>query len=218
MTPSTLKALIKGDLSKREFLKLYVPAVIFLVVGWAFARFTFIYPHDYEIESNFISNQGNIFKNPLGAWFFILSTAYMGIILSLYFVFLHHHLKPSISPISQLMLVSGVLGGLGLVGVAIFPEFYNSFVGSLHIFSAILAFSGLGFGALLSIVLLSIKAYSRHNWPDRDHLAIIIVVISFFGFMLLPTQEATIRQWTGFYIIFIWANILMLVIPEQAKD
>jgi hypothetical membrane protein len=217
MTKSTLKELLKGELTKKEFMKLYVPAVLFLVVGWAFARFTFNYPNDYEIESNFISNQGNPFKNPIGAWLFILSTSYMGIVFCFYFIFIYNHLKPTIKPISQLMLASGIIGGIGLVGVAIFPEINQPFelIGRLHLISAVVAFSGLGFGALLSIVLLSIKAYQKHNWPDRDHLAVLIIVISFFSLMLLPTQEDTIRQWTGFYIIFIWANVLMLVIPEH---
>jgi hypothetical membrane protein len=219
MKPPIFKALLKGDLTKQEFMKLWIPAVIALVVAWAFARFTFNYPNDYEIESNFISNQGNPFKNPIGAWFFILSTSYMGVIFCFYFVFIYNHLKPTIKPISQLMLASGVIGGIGLVGVAIFPEINEpfEFVGRLHLISAIVAFGGLGFGAFLSIVLLSIKAYQKHNWPDRDHLAVLIIVISFFSLMLLPTQEATIRQWTGFYIIFIWANVLMLVIPDRIK-
>ena len=216
MREHTIRALFKGELSKQEFMKLYIPAVLFLVVAWAIARFTFSHLSDYQVEANFISHQGNVYKNPVGAWFFIASTAYMGLVLFFYFIFLYHHLKPSITPLSQAMMLSGCIGGIGLIGVGIFPEQYTPFINQVHNIAAATAFSGLGLGALLSLCVLAIKAYRKHNFPDPYHLAIVVVVISFFTIMLIPTHEDTIRQWTGFYIIFIWANVTMLVIPEKA--
>lgn len=215
MRKATIRSLFKGELSKQDFMKLYIPAVILLVLAWAFARFTFSQLTNYQVESNFISNQGNVFKNPIGAWFFIASTAYMGLVLFFYFIFLYHHLKPSINPLSHIMLISGCLGGIGLMGVGIFPENYSPLIGELHNKSAVMAFSGLGLGALCSLVILAIKAYRKHNFPDPYHLAIVMVVLSFFIMMLIPTHEDTIRQWTGFYIIFTWANVTLLVIPEK---
>lgn len=207
--------LFQGELSKKDFLSIYIPAVLFLVLAWAFARTVFFKHMGYEIESNFISNQGNITNNPIGSWFFILSTAYMGLILCFYFIFLYHHLKPNISVLSHAMLYTGATGGVGLIGVGIFPEKLTDFVDFLHNTSAAAAFSGLGMGALISMIILTIKAFQKQHWPDPYHLAILVIVVSFFTMMLIPTHENTIRQWTGFYIIFIWANVTLLVIPEK---
>ena len=210
--------LLKGELSKKDFMSLYIPAMLFLVLAWGFARTVFFHKMGYEVESNFISNQGNIYTNPIGSWFFILSTAYMGCILFFYFIFMYHKLKPNLPIISLVMVYCGAAGGIGLIGVGIFPEQLTPFVAILHNTSATLAFSGLGMGALLSIVILTIKAFQKKHLIEPNHLAILIIIILFFTLMLIPTHQDTIRQWTGFYIIFVWANVNLLVIPEMTSQ
>jgi hypothetical protein len=213
-----ISLLFKGELSKKEFMSLYIPAILFLVLAWGFARTVFFHKMGYEVESNFISSQGNIYTNPIGSWFFIISTAYMGIILFFYFIFLYHYLKPNLPVISHAMVYAGAAGGIGLTGVGVFPEHLTEFINIIHNTSATLAFSGLGLGALLSMIILTIKAFQKEHWLDPYHLAILVIIIAFFTLMLIPTHQDTIRQWTGFYIIFVWANVNLLVIPEKTLE
>ena len=218
MSKLFVRNLVSGKLSKKQFMSLYIPAVLFLVVAWGVARALYFGDSFYEIETNYISNQGNLTRNPIGAWFFILSTMYMGLILSLFFPFLYQQLTPRVSVISELMLISGVLGGIGLAFVGMFPENINTWVTATHMFGATMAFTGLSLGAVLSLSIMIINTHKNNQWNESAPLIILLIMISFFLIMLLPTNEPSVRQWTGFYTIFIWANSMFLLLPDDSEN
>ena len=90
------KGLLTGKISKRDMSKISIPIALALVIGWAIARALYAAKNGYTINHNFISQQGCIYPNPIGAWFFIITTAVFGLFFGPYMMFLYRRLLPTL--------------------------------------------------------------------------------------------------------------------------
>jgi Protein of unknown function (DUF998) len=214
----TLKAMITGRLSQKQFGLIFIPIEIIMLICWTIARSLYKGGGSYVINRNMISNQGNLTDNPIGAWFFIIGTTLVGISIINYFTFMYHQIQPVWKPLGSLFLLSGITGGIGLVMVAIFPENLSSNGQLLHNIGATMAFSGLGGAVGLSLLIMSIKILLKHSWPKINEFFIIFIMCLFIAIILLFSEMgSSVQQWVGFLLMFVWINIMYLILPDKSK-
>ena len=210
-----LKDFAKGRLKKKQLRMIFLPSVFILITCWTIAKVLYTADGGYEIDKNHISNQGNFFKNPVGAWFFALSTAYIGILLVFYMIHLYHALKPRVKVLPQLMLLTGIVGGIGLSMVAVFAEGFGGIIQEIHDFGAILAFGGLAIAGLLSLAVMICKLVMRQPWPTLVQVSWLCLLVFFFIIMILFTGSDSLIQWSGFYAVFTWLLGIFIILPEE---
>jgi hypothetical protein len=206
--------ILKGQGTKQELNRIYFPILFCIVVLWAIARL--LYPLDggYSINDNRISRQGNVLLNPLGAWFFILGTAFAAIMLIPYVVYMYHRFKPTLLLLDRLMLFSGLVGCIGLFMVAIFPEYLTDQIDAIHSTGADMAFTGLGVTVLFSIIILFRRVRQHQPWPTLGQVLNLFLMILFFGLIMVFT-DGSVNQWTGFFMVFVWCTGIYYLLPES---
>ena len=153
--------LISGNLSKREFSFILIPIFTFLVICWTIARA--LYP-GYAITKNMISDQGNIYNNPVGCWFFIISTSIAGIMLIFYFIYIYRQFQPTLKFLSGFMAIVGFIGGIGLFLVGVNPQGLGGINWSIHNIGSDMAFIGLGTACGISFLIMGKRIYKKQPW------------------------------------------------------
>lgn len=207
------KALLNGTISKKQLSILFFPVLFLQMACWAIARM--LYPHDDGYYMNFlhISRQGNILMNPIGGWFFVISTAITGFFLVFYFIFLYRRLLPSFKYLARLFLFTGTVGGIGLAFVGMFPEGPNSTIQFLHNVGSTCAFTGLGCTAGFSLLIMLVRIIQKRPWPSIPQF-LGVFALTFHFVLMFPFTLGSVNQWTGFYIIFVWVVGMFLIAPE----
>lgn len=209
------KDLFKGRLTKKDLSKLFLPSVLILIACWTIAKV--LYPNEdgYAIDVFYISRQGNLNYNPVGGWFFILSTVYVGIMLVFYFVHVYHVVKPRVKVLPQLFLLSGIVGGLGLAMVGMFPEGFGGIVPKLHDIGATLGFGSLAIAALFYLIIMICKLILRQPWPNLSQFTALLALTFFFIIQILFTRSGSLTQWSAFYAVFVWMIGMYMLLPEE---
>jgi hypothetical protein len=205
-----LRNFLTGNLPKKHFGNIFLPLLGGMVICWFIARW--LLPVPYYMTSYAISRQGNIVQNPVGSWFFIISTGLTGIFLIFYFLYLYRRLLPSVKLLCRLFLLCGIIGGIGLTFVGIFPE--QSDLQFMHNIGSTMAFSGLGVGGGLSALIMFIRILQKRPWPTLWQLGGVVALCLQFMAMMLFIEGWSVFQWTGFYTIYVWCVGMFLISPE----
>jgi hypothetical protein len=165
-----------------------------------------------------ISRQGNLGMNPVGGWFFIISTGIVGLFLISYFSFAYRRLGKNPGILNKIFRLFGSLGGFGLFLVGVNPEGSGGIIDTLHNIGNTMAFGGLGVAAFLSIVILMLKMLHKEPWPTFTQMGIIFLSVFHFALMFLFISNGEVMQWTGFYTMLIWNLIFYAILPESPLE
>jgi hypothetical membrane protein len=187
------RRVLTGKFSKKEHI-IYVFAIfVFFVLCLIISQALF--PGDFNIINNKISEQGNPILNPTGHWFFNIGALITGLLIVPSFLYLYRRI--SILPGSQIFrkftkmsIGFSVIGSIGLAFVGIFPEIYGWF----HIIAADVTFGGLCGGAFIIFFMIVIKKSFRNRLKSKWHLLI--------GFILLYGQ---------LILVWIFSGVLMFI-------
>ena len=100
---------------------------IFIVLLWmSFAIVSYIaislFPVQYNLLNNHISNMGGIAHNPNGHQIWNAAIMIFGIISVPYYAFIYQYFKPNWPKLSKWILGLGILCAIGFALVGIFPE------------------------------------------------------------------------------------------------
>src|SRR6056297_1151368 len=109
---SLAKKLITGTVSKKEYSRVWYLNLAFGITCWTISRLYFSDNGGFVIEEHLISTQGDLNLNPIGGWFFIVSTTITGFVVCFFFAFLYQCFKSFSTIQAPMMLLFGVIGGL----------------------------------------------------------------------------------------------------------
>lgn len=134
--------LLTGRWSKEKFSALYFPIIFLALCCWTIARVFYPLDNWYCIDVCRISRQGNMSTNPVGGWFFIISTAITGLFFIFYFIFAYRRLLGNNTFLARLFLFWGCVSGIGLFLVGVCPEGSRHAVQTMHDVGDGMAFGG----------------------------------------------------------------------------
>lgn len=200
----------QGHIEPSQVKRLFVVVDAIFISCWAFARSCFI--ETYKIDTQFISAQGNYWKNPIGAPVFVASTVMMAFSM---LAFLNHVrlMFDHAHALSCLMGMASWIGCIGFAFVAIFPDGSGVPFCDFHGKAALLAFSGLGVALGACTILMALHANSEH-WPSKTHVAGIVLTLAKFASILMFLEKGCVMQWIGFMGIYVWFHAVVLTIPD----
>lgn len=207
-----IRSLYTGNIAKTRFALFFLPILLLQIIGWAIARA--LLPAGYLLDINAISRQGNLVQNPIGAWFFIISTAITGFLLIFYFIYLYRRLLPTMKFLCRLFVFFGIIGGLGLSLVGMFPEQGGDVVQTVHNIGNIMAFGGLGIAAFFSLVIMFRRLIKKQPWPNFWQFGVVFALCLHYVLVLPFTQTHSVTQWNGFSIIFVYVCGMFLISPD----
>jgi hypothetical protein len=209
-----LQRILSGNISKKELNRIYFPMLGLILVMWTIARTLYSADGPYLLNFYPISRQGNVVLNPIGAWFFIIGTTIVSMLLIPYLVYIYRQLHPTMKPIAHLMRFMGVIGALGLMLVALFPEGTGPVMGFIHGTGSFMAFSGLGLVVTCTFFIMIRRIIQKEAWPTIPQFFNLYLPVFFFGSIFFFT-EGSVMQWTGFSMIFIWCAGMYFILPEN---
>lgn len=210
--------LLTGRWNKNKFSALYLPIVFLALCCWAIARAFYPLDNGYCIDFDRISRQGNISMNPVGSWFFIISTGITGLFFIFYFIFAYRRLLGRYTFLARLFLFCGCVGGMGLFLVGVCPEGRGPAVQMMHDIGDGMAFGGSGCAIGLSLLILFLKLLKKKSWPSWGQFAILFLIVFHFAIMIHFISKISILQWTGFSAILCWQLGFFLILPESVED
>jgi hypothetical protein len=212
------KKLLIGTLSKKDFLKVFMPILLFQIIMWLIARL--LYPEEGGFLLNYhqISRQGNPTMNPNGYLYFIIGTLVICFGLIFAFNFMFQRLYVEIKIFSSLFLILGWIGAIGLAMVAVFPEGTGSFNGDVHNIGSILAFGGLGLAAFLSYVIMFIRILKKYAWPSWSQLLLLFVIPLSILLQMPFSLPWSVFQWSGYNSVFTSLLGLLLIVPDEINN
>jgi len=210
--------LFTGRWSKKKFSALYLPIIFLLLCCWAIARAFYPLDNGYCIDVYRISRQGNISLNPVGGWFFIISTGFAGLFFIFYFIFAYRRLLGSNTFLVRLFLFCGCVGGIGLFMVGVCPEGSGHAVQAMHDFGAEMAYGGLCSAVGLSFLILSLKLRKKESWPSWGQFFTLFLIIFYFAIIIPFMSNFPILQWTGFSATLFWQLGFFLILPESVEN
>ena len=187
------RRILTGKFSKKEHIIYMFVVFAFFVLCQIISQILF--PGNFNIVNNKISEQGNPILNPIGHWFFNIGAILTGIFTVPIFLYLYRRF--SIFPGSltyrrttKISIVSSVIGSISLSFVGIFPEIYGWF----HIIAADFTFGGLCTGAFITFFTILVKKSFRSRVKSKWHLLM--------GFILLYGQ---------LILVWIFSSVLMFI-------
>ena len=210
--------LFTGRWSKKKFSALYLPIIFLLLCCWTIARAFYPIDNGYCIDACRISRQGNLSANPVGGWFFIISTGIAGLFLIFYFIFAYRRLRGGYTFFARLFLFCGCVGGIGLCLVGVCPEGSGHAVQTMHNSGVFMAFGGLGSAEGLSFLVLYLKLLKKESWPSWGQFFILFLIIFHFAIMIPFISNVPILQWVGFSAVLLWQFGFFLILPESAEN
>lgn len=210
--------LITGRWHKKKFAALYLPVIFLLLCCWAIARAFYPMDNGYCIDVYRISRQGNISLNPVGGWFFIISTGIAGLFFILYFIFAYRRLLGRHAFLARLFLFSGCVGGIGFSLVGICPEGSGHAMQMIHDFGAKMAYGGLGSAMGLSFLILSLKLRNKESWPSLGQFFILFLIVFYFALIIPFMSNFPVLQWAIFSAVLLWQLGLFLILPESVEN
>ncbi len=212
----SLKALLTGTAKKKDFARFFFPVLGIMLVCWLIAQQLYDGPESYSILRNFISEQGDPKNNPVGCWFFIVSTGFTGIFLNFYFLYLYRRMMPTLGLVTKLMTLVGFVGCIGFSLVGFFPTNASPVVDRVHNVAADLAFYGLGIAAGLSLFVFLRKLHKRESWPTPGQFLAVFVVVISSGIAVPLITISSLQQWMGFFTILVWVVGTFLISPSES--
>jgi hypothetical protein len=212
-----LLQIFRGQCSKRQLGSIYFPTLFIILIFWTIARALYSLDGGYTLNENRISRQGNVMMNPIGSWFFIIGTVMVALLLIPYFFYIYQQLKPTLKPINFLMLLGGIIGCVGLILVAIFPEHLSDQTDKIHSMGSDFAFIGLGASALFSMIILFVRCLQKQPWPIPGQFYNLFLQIIIFGTLIVFT-DGSVNQWLSFLTVLIWCTGLYYILPEMPMN
>jgi hypothetical membrane protein len=209
------RSILTGNIPKTKFAKIFIPILLGQIICWTIARA--LVPGGYYIDVNVISRQGNVVRNPIGSGFFIVSTAITGFLLVFYFIYLYRRLLPTARPVCIIFAIFGILGGIGLALVGLFPEETGETSHIVHLTGNIMAFVGLGLATFFSFLIMLRRVNQKRPWPTLWQLGIVFALCLQFILILPFTDGSSVLQWNGYNIIFVWICGMFLISPENPE-
>lgn len=229
MNVNTLKDIMSGKATKRQFMQYFVVLLVFLFSMFFIAQS--LYPVPYTPLNNHISNQGGLARNPDGHIFFIFGVGITGLLLIPYWLYLYRVITPGLKIFKIPATIIGIIGAIGFSVVGLVPEDIEL----IHDTAATVAFGGLGFAAFLYLFVFLYRIFTKQGWPRGYQISIIYGIVitlittgvimvnmgkSIFGDSLDPRLYTWPPwQWTSFLAILFWLLSIFLIIPERnGKD
>lgn len=211
--------IITGKVSKKKFAWIFIPSVLFLIVSWFIARLLWNNGVEgYFWDQNMISSHGNLNNNPIGGWFFIISTVIAGFNMLFFSIFLARRFWRTFWPFTVLFLLCGSVGGIGFALVGATPEGSGPTIGYIHGLGTNMAFMGLGAAAGMSFLICVIRLLIKKPWPTPSQFLLVFGIVFQIGIMIIFTETPSIMQWSGFHTILIWAILMFLIVPDDANE
>lgn len=222
-------AIITGNAPKSE----QIWYALFIAVFFAFicAIAIALYPTDYSILDNHISNQGSITKNPAGHKFWNVGMFIEGILLVPFALYMYRSYQSGWPTVAKFALVSGILAAIGYSLVGVFPEE----VAIVHMVVACFAFFGLLANYYLHFLIFW-RQFQRTNfkWPNswRFHTLYHLLNFGFFTTIIMPNADSAnaslnwdprifefpLWEWLLLTIMYIWMfGITILVDPFTSE-
>ncbi len=213
-----IKDIATGNITKKQLMVIMLPGISLMVTFWTIARSFYPLGDGYYIDERHISRQGDLLQNPVGGWFFIISTIIAGLCVIIFTIFVFRRLWKTFWPFTILFLLSGIAGGLGFIFVGMSPEGIYHILDKTHKLGSEMAFIGLGIAAFLSLFLMFIRLFLKKSWPTPVQFFTLLILIAQFAAMLFFIQSSSIIQWTGFYTIFVWLLGMLLILPNELPE
>ena len=161
-----------GFCSRRFYTYYFITILCVFSFSCFYAQF--VYPSEYSLLYNHVSNLGSPLKNPTGAWLWNITVVFMGIALIPVAFFLIGSFSISLQTriLERSALISILVACTGFLGVGFFPDD----LGSIHVVFGTCTF----FGFIFALNFL----YSLILWERKFHgkwrLSIFFLGILFF--------------------------------------
>ncbi|MHA1749790.1 MAG: DUF998 domain-containing protein [Promethearchaeota archaeon] len=166
----TLSKFFMGNISKKILLEFFFPILLVAYVGLLIIS-RVLFPNDYMITSNTISDLGNPNLNPIGWLFFSLSFMQLSILLIPFYQYVYKKMRLISPHLSKVSLIFNFISSAGFVMLSLVPNTPDKI--SVHEIAAMLSFGGMIFAGLLYWVSL-FKAIIRHN---GNHIILLFGII-----------------------------------------
>lgn len=190
-----------------------------------------LYPINYNILDNHVSNQGSIEKNPIGHRFWNVGMFIGGIILVPYALYMYRSYQSGWPTVAKFALLSGILAAIGYSLVGVFPEE----VVIVHMIVASFAFFG-----LLANYYLHFLIFWRHfqrinyKWPKswRFHALYHLLNFGFLTTIIMPNADAAnaslgwdprvfefpLWEWLLLTIMYVWMLGIAVVVDPFVDE
>lgn len=231
--PGTIEAAIKAQLSnffegqfkKKTLFQRMFPIGSGIYVGLLFLSWL-LFPGEYSLAVNTISDLGNPIKNPAGYALFSTAFIYLAFFNIPFYRFVHKRLAPLSKLLARIALLANVAASGGFIAMATFSN-VNEATLVIHIPAAVVSFGGLVLGGLLYWIIIVkdaiLKTGTRRIIPLAGALTNVVVGIAVF--QLFDFSTFTVKnladlelvapwEWTLFFFIGINMFMLFKSVPE----
>jgi hypothetical protein len=181
-----------------------------------------LYPDDYSFFTNSVSNLGDPLLNPFPGWlFFSMALWSFGFLAIPIFLYQSRRLMTGQRHHAILFLLLSLVACAGSIAVGFFTEVAETF--GAHVVSAVMAFGGLFFAAIVSWVPCFVGAVRSSPRPVRNaRLAITVVQMIVVASIATVTgtvfaqEEISGIVGVGFLSITFWEWMLLFCIGIHA--
>ncbi len=204
---NAFKEFYLGNASISNYKRYLMFVLIFYFIIIAIAQLMF--PGGYSIFENTISDMGGLRNNPNFWWVYTIGGSLVGIMLIPIFIMHRNNAKKFEDTLSKGYIFFSILGALSFSLVCAIPQDY----GLSHDIFADLAFSGLGLGVLISLLIelklsRKIEHYYRKKWLFIIYVPIFVIGILQAIFQNVPMNQTIVDpKWTDWSV---WQWSLML--------
>jgi hypothetical protein len=214
-------AYFKGTMDKKDFSKIFIPNILIFLICCIISQILFrnydINPPDsYSIMRYRISQQGYLDRNPVGGWFFIISSGITGILLIGYYMYIFQRIKPTTTILTKIMLYCGILGSIGFSMVGFFPM-GNGIIDDIHGLGSDMAFYGMGLAAFISFLIMIRKMQLKEVWPKLKEFIFVYGFSILVGSLILVFDNGPLQQWLGMFTLLTWIIGLFIISPKSRQ-
>lgn len=199
---------------------------LFLTIGIFFAfqiSSAILFPGEFTIFNNNVSNLGNLIINPKGHWLFNAGVMITGVLvipnfLYIYKVFMRFSGNFISLLFTRLSIISCISGSIGFFFIGIFSEI----TGIVHFIFAGIAFVGFFTGAIILFFITLVKDTLRKNLLSKRHLIFgfsslyfQLFVIWICAIIVIGTDVSSIFDFSGWivnYPFWEWGQFISLIL------
>ena len=189
---------MKGNISKKFIFQIYLPLLMLTHYGLIFISWL-LFPTDYTLFSNSISQLGIPILNPSGWFLFSLDCWVISILTIPLVIFTYHRMKAFRKNIVKLAATSYMISTIGSFIIGFFPNYDGVII--FHEIFAIITICGSIISLMLYFVVIIrdiLKTKKRnHNYLIFCCILMIIIILS-ISIGIVISQRWLIFQGAGF--------------------
>jgi hypothetical protein len=222
----TVSRFFEGKYQKKTMFQRMFPIAAGVYAGLFFVSLL-LFPGEYSLAVNTISDLGNPFLNPSGFWYFSAAFIYLAFFNIPFYRFVHKRLAPLSNLLARMALLANLVASGGFITMATFSNIDETI--AIHLPAAVVSFGGLVVGGLIYWTVIVkdaiLKTGTRRIIPLAGALTNVIVGIAVFQlfdfttFAVKNLADSVLAPWEWTMFFAIGANMLMLFrsVPEIEK-